>query len=111
MLLPLVLCTGLAIVLGDAAAAPYQDAAVSCADMPASSFVLPPCQGDFDGDRAVSTSDLVFFIGRFGAPATIGSDAERADFSGNGVVDTPDLVYFIGRFGRSCPASNPLFPG
>ena len=66
--------------------------------------IPPPCGGaDFNNDTIVDTSDLVFFIGRFGQPSTPGSQAARADFNNNGIVDTPDLVYFIGRFGSTCP--------
>lgn len=66
--------------------------------------IPPPCGGaDFNNDAIVDTSDLVFFIGRFGQPSTPGSQAARADFNNNGIVDTPDLVYFIGRFGSTCP--------
>jgi hypothetical protein len=63
----------------------------------------PACRADFNTDGVVSTPDLVFFLGRFGQPATPGSQAARADFNGDGVVNTPDLVFFLGRFGETCP--------
>lgn len=70
--------------------------------------VAPPphpggCPGDLNNDSVVDTTDLVFFIGRFGQPATPGSSAAAADFNNDGVVSTPDLVFFIGRFGQPCP--------
>ncbi|MFM9958612.1 MAG: FG-GAP-like repeat-containing protein [Phycisphaerales bacterium] len=63
----------------------------------------PPCRGDFNNDAAVTTSDLTFFLGRFGQTATPGTPAFRADFNSDGVVNTADLVTFLGRFGRPCP--------
>jgi hypothetical protein len=66
--------------------------------------IPPPCGGaDFNSDGVVNTSDLVFFLGRFGQPATPGTLAERADFNADGVVNTVDLVFFLGRFGSVCP--------
>jgi predicted outer membrane repeat protein len=66
--------------------------------------IPPPCGGaDFNSDGVVNTTDLVFFLGRFGQPVTPGSQAERADFNADGAVNTVDLVFFLGRFGSVCP--------
>ncbi|MBN8644523.1 MAG: hypothetical protein J0L61_04690, partial [Planctomycetes bacterium] len=67
-------------------------------------FAPPPaCRADFNTDGIVSTPDLAFFLGRFGEPATPGSQVERADFNADGTVNTPDLAFFLGRFGETCP--------
>jgi hypothetical protein len=63
----------------------------------------PPCPADLVADGVVNTTDLVFFLGRFGQTPTPGSLAFRADFNGDGSVNTADLVFFLGRFGRTCP--------
>lgn len=61
----------------------------------------PPCEGDFNGDRQVSTPDLTFFLGRFGQFFPIGT--QPADMNNDGAVNTADLTRFLGRFGQPCP--------
>ncbi len=62
--------------------------------------VVPPCQGDLNGDGSVNTADLVMFLGQFGT--TRPERFDGADFTGDFQVDTSDLVFFLGRFGTSC---------
>jgi hypothetical protein len=57
---------------------------------------IPPCVGDFDGNRVVDAPDLATLLSAWG-----GSDA-RFDLNGNGVVDAPDLALFLGAWG-ACP--------
>lgn len=67
-------------------------------------FAAPPppaCLGDLNNDGAVTTPDLVVFLGRFGR--TVLPAGSGADFTADGVVDTADLIRFLGRFGRGCP--------
>jgi hypothetical protein len=59
-------------------------------------------RADLNGDNAVNTSDLTFFLGRFGQAAPIGSPPARADFNSDGQVNTADLTFFLGRFGETC---------
>lgn len=75
------------------------NACVTVTSASASLTVLP----DFNADGAISTPDLTFFLGRFGQPATPGTQAARADFNADGVVNTADLTFFLGRFGSACP--------
>ncbi|MBN8643638.1 MAG: hypothetical protein J0L61_00155 [Planctomycetes bacterium] len=58
---------------------------------------------DLNFDGVVGTADLTVFLGRFGQPAPLGSDAARADFNADAIVDTADLAFFLGRFGSACP--------
>ncbi|MFM9957761.1 MAG: hypothetical protein ACKVZJ_06775 [Phycisphaerales bacterium] len=58
--------------------------------------VLP----DFNGDNAVNTPDLVFFLGVFGTSVPAFSSA---DISGDGSINTGDLVLFLASFGSTCP--------
>lgn len=58
---------------------------------------------DLNFDGVVGTADLTVFLGRFGQPAPLGSDAARADFNADAIVDTADLAFFLGRFGSVCP--------
>lgn len=62
--------------------------------------VVPPCQGDLNGDGSINTADLVMFLGQFGT--TRPERFDGADFNGDFQVDTSDLVFFLGRFGTSC---------
>jgi CSLREA domain-containing protein len=52
------------------------------------------CDGDFDGNNAVSFPDLAIFRSRFG---TTNADA---DLDGNGQVSFPDLAIFRSLFGK-----------
>ncbi|MBN8645077.1 MAG: DUF4082 domain-containing protein [Planctomycetes bacterium] len=61
---------------------------------------VPPCAGDLNGDRAVTTADLTVFLGQFGTGVPLGTGA---DFVPTGLVDTADLAFFLGRFGTACP--------
>ncbi|MFM9957996.1 MAG: hypothetical protein ACKVZJ_07955 [Phycisphaerales bacterium] len=57
------------------------------------------CTGDFSGDRAVNTDDLVLLLAGFGhsvEPRTNG------DMTGDGVVNTNDLAAFLAAFGSAC---------
>jgi hypothetical protein len=63
-------------------------------------MVTPVLLGDFNGDCAVNTPDLVFFLGRFGN--TSGATVLTGDLNGDGAVNTPDLTRFLGRFGTKC---------
>ncbi|MFM9959121.1 MAG: dockerin type I domain-containing protein [Phycisphaerales bacterium] len=65
----------------------------NCAPPPAS------CLGDFNGDNAVNTADLTFFLGRFGQVVPPGSPG---DLNNDGAVNTQDLTTFLGRFGQPC---------
>lgn len=58
------------------------------------------CLGDTNNDNIINTTDLVFFLGKFGQTVPPGSPA---DLNNDGVVNTADLVAFLGRFGQSCP--------
>jgi hypothetical protein len=78
---------------------PFVDRTYSAA---VESVVPSACPGDLNGDNAVNTADLTFFLGRFGQTATPGSPAAAADFNNSGAVDTVDLVFFLGRFGSAC---------
>ncbi|MFM9958044.1 MAG: hypothetical protein ACKVZJ_08195 [Phycisphaerales bacterium] len=57
--------------------------------------------GDFNGDCAVNTPDLVFLIGRFGSTGS--STVLTGDLTGDGSVTTPDITRFLTRFGNQCP--------
>ncbi len=63
----------------------------------------PACGADFDSSGSVGTSDLTYFLGRFGTSPEPGTAEARADFDLSGTVDIADLVLFLGRFGRACP--------
>lgn len=63
-------------------------------------LITPVLLGDFNGDCAVNTPDLVFFLGRFGQ--TPNATVLTGDLNGDGIVDTFDLTRFLGRFGSSC---------
>lgn len=63
-------------------------------------MIPPVLLGDFNGDCAVNTPDLVFFLGRFGRPS--GATVLTGDLNGDGAVDTFDLTRFLGRFGTKC---------
>ncbi|MFM9957082.1 MAG: S8 family serine peptidase [Phycisphaerales bacterium] len=60
-----------------------------------------PCVADFNNDGAVNTSDLTFFVNRFGQIGEAFSTP--ADINGDGVVDTRDLLKLLGQFGVGCP--------
>jgi len=53
-----------------------------------------PCPWDFDGDKDIDTSDLLFLLGSWGTPA--------GDVDGDGDTDTGDLLELLGHWG-DCP--------
>lgn len=59
-----------------------------------------PCPGDFNNDRARNTSDLAFFLGRFG---TTGTPGFAGDMNSDGAINTIDLAAFLAVFAVPCP--------
>jgi len=51
---------------------------------------------DLNGDGAVTTGDLLIFLGAFG---TIGGNNLTADITGDGSVNVADLLLLLGQFG------------
>lgn len=56
-------------------------------------FTAPPCPGDFNGDGAVSASDLGVMLGAWG------SDDATADMNEDGIVNASDLGMLLGAWG------------
>lgn len=61
---------------------------------------VPPCTGDFNGDGARDTADLVLLLARFGQVVPPGTNV---DVDGSGFIDTTDLTRFLSVFGQPCP--------
>ncbi len=61
------------------------------------SFGGSGCQGDFDNDGMVSTSDLLIFLASFGCFTGC-----PADLNLDGIVNTVDLIVFLSAFGEMC---------
>lgn len=57
--------------------------------------IAPPCVADFDGDGAVTGSDLSYVLGSWGQPGI-------TDIDGSGTTDGVDLSYVLGSWG-ACP--------
>ena len=66
--------------------------------------IVPPCEGDFDGDGDVDGSDLAVFAADFGRTDCDTGDPCEGDFDGDNDVDGSDLATFAADFGRTdCP--------
>jgi len=69
-----------------------------------SPLLIPPCQGDFDGDSDVDGSDLALFAADFGRTDCDTGEECEGDFDKDCYVDESDLAAFAAEFGRSdCP--------
>ncbi len=66
-----------------------------------STFNVPPCTGDGNGDRRVNTADLAGLLAVFGRTGAPGSPG---DHDGSGVINTQDLTILLSNFGATCPA-------
>lgn len=67
-------------------------------------LLIPPCQGDFDGDGDVDGSDLAVFAADFGRTDCASGPPCEGDFDNDGDVDGSDLAVFAADFGRTdCP--------
>ncbi|MFM9957912.1 MAG: alpha/beta hydrolase fold domain-containing protein [Phycisphaerales bacterium] len=76
-------------------------------DLPArqffvSTFNVPACPGDWNGDRRVNTADISGFLGTFGRTVVPGNPG---DYDGSGAVNTQDLTILLSNFGAICPAA------
>jgi hypothetical protein len=56
------------------------------------------CDGDFDNNGTINTSDLLVFLGGFGDLFNC-----QLDLTDDLVVNTSDLLLFLGGFGSICP--------
>ncbi len=72
-----------------------------CIDADDAALIPEFLLGDLNGDCAVTTVDLIFFLGRYGSVP--GATALTGDLNGDGMVDTADLVRILPRFGSTCP--------
>ena len=55
------------------------------------------CNGDFNFDGVINTSDMLMFLAAFGCEGVC-----IADFDMNSQVNTADLLVFLTIFGNSC---------
>lgn len=56
------------------------------------------CQGDFNGDGFVNTSDLFIFLGNYGCTASC-----PVDLNADGIVNASDLFILLSLYGIVCP--------
>jgi hypothetical protein len=56
------------------------------------------CYGDFNGDGAVGSGDLILLLTAYGL-----GWAGPYDMNNSNVVDTQDLLEFLARFNEICP--------
>jgi hypothetical protein len=56
------------------------------------------CEGDFNGDATVNTSDLLLFVGSIGCSTECGA----YDLTGDGIVGASDVILFISLIGTGC---------
>jgi len=69
-----------------------------------SPLLIPPCQGDFDGDGDVDGSDLALFAADFGRTDCDTGEECEGDFDKDCYVDESDLAAFAAEFRRTdCP--------
>ncbi len=62
--------------------------------------VMPPCEGDANGDGTVDPLDSGFVLARFGCPVDTGDpNCDAADQNGDGSVDPLDSGFVLARFG------------
>ena len=67
-------------------------------------LLIPPCQGDFDGDGDVDGSDLAVFAADFGRTDCDTGEECEGDFDKDCYVDESDLAAFAAEFGHTaCP--------
>jgi hypothetical protein len=55
------------------------------------------CNGDFDFDGVINTSDMLIFLTSFGCTGVC-----LGDFDMNNQINTADLLVFLSIFGNSC---------
>ncbi|MBL7941548.1 MAG: hypothetical protein JNM00_02220 [Flavobacteriales bacterium] len=60
----------------------------------------PTCQGDFNGDGMINTSDLLMMMGEFGTECP--EDGCVSDITADGMVNVSDLLILVALFGMSC---------
>lgn len=62
--------------------------------------VMPPCEGDANGDGTVDPLDSGYVLARFGCPVGTGDPScDAADQNGDGSVDPLDSGFVLARFG------------
>lgn len=91
--------------LDDAPYSMYYTAAYAVAfdDACDGGYFWPPCPGDFNFDGAVSTSDLLEFLGVFGSVQNVDNNYNPLmDLDGDGSVNTIDLLNFLATFNVPC---------
>ncbi len=58
--------------------------------------LLPACPADLNGDRTLSFTDVVQYVGEFA------SERQRADVNRDGVHDFTDVIAYLQRFAEGC---------
>jgi hypothetical protein len=56
------------------------------------------CNGDFNGDSSINTSDLLLFVSSIGCTST----CAPFDLTGDGIVGTADVIVFVSLIGITC---------